>query len=70
MSPGNGFYVSFDLIYLVEKDRIYTRHSSKRTSKLPQLQNLHLDLLTITFLAIYKDIHRTLIIDGMNNTFR
>ena len=39
--------------------------AANERAKLPQLQNLHLDLLTITFLAIYKDIHRM----EMNNTF-
>ena len=31
------------------KDKTYTRDSTKQTSKIPQLQNLNLNLLTITF---------------------
>ena len=39
---------------------------SKLSSKLPQLQNMHLNLLTVTFFVIYwlsRGILRTLIID-------
>ena len=45
---------------------IYTRHCSKLSSKLPQLQNMHLNLLAIDFLVIYwlsRGILRTLIMD-------
>ena len=31
------------------KDKTYTRDCTKQTSKIPQLQNLDLNLLTITF---------------------
>ena len=31
------------------KDQSYTRDSTKQTSKIPQLQNIDLNLLTITF---------------------
>ena len=43
-------------LYLVfgwKKDQIYTRHCSKQTSKLSQLQIIHLNLLALTFVAIY-----------------
>ena len=51
----------------VKKWLIYTRHGSKQTSKLPQLQNLSWSLPKITFFAIYclsRGTLRTLIING------
>ena len=41
------------ILFFRRKDQIYTRHCSKQTSKLSQLQNQNLNLLTITFPAIY-----------------
>ena len=62
--------------FLWRKDHIYTRHFSKHTNKLSQLQNKkNLNLLTITFLAIYfinrgKASYMNPSSTRVNNTFR
>ena len=58
--------VSFAFGLSVGKDKIYPCHCSKQTSKLPQLQNIYLNLGKITFIAIYwlsRCILLTLVID-------
>ena len=65
-AASNSPWVSLELVFRWKKDQIYTRHCSKLSSKLPQLQNMHLNLLTVTFFVIYwlsRGILRTLIID-------
>ena len=42
-----------NLVFGWKKDHIYTRHWSNQTSKLSQLQNIHLNLLALIFFSIY-----------------
>ena len=65
-----------NLVFVEEiKDQIYTRHCSKQTSKLSQLQNKHLNSLTITYFAIqllnkgkFSYVNQSSM--RVNNTFR
>ena len=75
-SPCVSLECAIRIWFLWREDQIYTRHCSKQTSKLSQLQKKkNLNLLTITFLAVYlmnkgKSSYMNESSMRVNNTFR
>ena len=51
-SPNNDLWENGLIQFFLRKDQKSTRHCKKQTRELSQPQNMHMNLLTITFLAI------------------